>query len=284
MTAMVNSRPAWQEQLDAQCQVVSLRQALAYGMSRKSVETRTRKGEWQRLHRGTYATFSGEPPRGALLWAAVLRAGGDAVLSHETAAELQGLRDEPADCIHVTVPAGQNPARKGELTGVVVHRSRHVRRQSPAGRLPQLPCTPIEVTVADLMAAAESRDDVYRVLREAIGRRLVTVAAIREEIAARKRLPRRSQMEKALADLDGKGRLLRVLAGSTLDATVEFAEEFRVVVGSLRLRAGPAVRGGLPETARGMPGGGRLGGRPVRVPVNVGVRGHGARSDGEPGR
>src|ERR1700746_840422 len=100
---MGNQRPgAWQEQLDAQGEVISLRQALAHGISRKSVETRARKGEWQRLYRGTYATFSGEPPRGALLWAVVLRAGDDAVLSHETAAELQGLLDEPSGHIHVT--------------------------------------------------------------------------------------------------------------------------------------------------------------------------------------
>jgi predicted transcriptional regulator of viral defense system len=204
---MWNQRPGiWQERLDAQCQVVSLRQALDHGMTRKSVETRTRKGEWQRLYRGTYATFSGVPPRRALLWAAVLRAGGDAVLSHETAAELQGLLDEPADPIHITVPAGQNPARKGELRGVVIHRSRHVRRQPPDGRLAELPRTPVEVTVVDLVTAAESLDTARRLLRVAIGRCLVTAGALRVEIAARKRIPRRAQIERTLSDLDGQAR------------------------------------------------------------------------------
>ena len=203
---MANQRPgAWQEQLDAQCQVVSLRQALAHGISRKSVETRARKGEWQRLYRGTYATFSGEPPRGALLWAVVLRAGDGAVLSHETAAELQGLLDEPSGHIHVTVPAGQNPARKGELPGVVVHRSRHVRRQPSAGGPPRLPCTPIEVTVMDMVTAAKSLDAARRVLREAVVRRLASVDALRAEAAGRKRLPRRVQIERELAKLDVRG-------------------------------------------------------------------------------
>jgi putative AbiEi antitoxin of type IV toxin-antitoxin system len=206
MTAMGNQRPgAWQEQLDAQCQVVSLRQALAHGISRKSVETRARKGEWQRLYRGTYATFSGEPPRGALLWAVVLRAGDDAVLSHETAAELQGLLDEPSGHIHVTVPAGQNPARKGELPGVVVHRSRHLRRQPSTGGPQGLPCTPIEVTVMDMASAAKSLDAARRVLREAVVRRLASVDALRVEVAGRKRLPRRVQIERELTNLDVRG-------------------------------------------------------------------------------
>ena len=201
---MWNQRPGTlQERLDAQCRVVSLRQALDHGMTRKSVETRTRKGEWQRLYRGTYATFSGAPPREALLWAAVLRAGSDAVLSHETAAELQGLLDEPASPIHITVPAGQNPARKGELRGVVIHRSRHVRRQSADGQLPR---TPIEVTVVDLVAAADTLDAARRVLSAATGRCLVTAGALREEIAARKRIPRRAQIERTLSDLDGRAR------------------------------------------------------------------------------
>jgi hypothetical protein len=193
------SNGTWQEQLDAQCRVVSLRQAIAHGLSRKVVEHRARTGEWQRLHRGTYATFRGEPSRGALLWAAVLRTGDDAVLSHETAAELQGLVDDKDGPIHVTVPADQNPARKGELPGVVVHRSRRIRRQQPAdGGLPR---TPIEVTVADLMSTAGSFDEAYQVLRLAIDRRLATVAALRDEIAGRKRMPYRVRIEHALDEL-----------------------------------------------------------------------------------
>jgi predicted transcriptional regulator of viral defense system len=105
----------WSELIDFQSRVVSCRQALGHGMSRDAVSSRSQSGAWQRLHRGTYATFSGVPPREARLWAAVLRAGPGAVLSHETAAEVHGLIDKPSVMIHVTVSADRNPAKAGRF-------------------------------------------------------------------------------------------------------------------------------------------------------------------------
>ena len=51
----------WGELIDFQSRVVSCRQALGHGMSRDAVSSRSQSGAWQRLHRGTYATFSGVP-------------------------------------------------------------------------------------------------------------------------------------------------------------------------------------------------------------------------------
>src|SRR5271169_538667 len=102
------------ELLDFQAQVVSRSQVLGSGVSRNAVSRRAGSGAWQRLQRGTYATFSGVPPREARLWAAVLRAGPGAVLSHETAAEVHGLVDKPSRVIHVTVAANLDPARYGK--------------------------------------------------------------------------------------------------------------------------------------------------------------------------
>ena len=56
------------------------------GFTDSAIAARLRSGRWQRLHAGVYATFSGDPLRQAWLWAAVLRAGRAAVLSHQTAA------------------------------------------------------------------------------------------------------------------------------------------------------------------------------------------------------
>jgi hypothetical protein len=82
--------------LELQQGVITRRQALAAGLTEKAIVVRLQGERWQRLQAGVYATFSGEPPRTAVLWAAVLRAGPGAVLSHQTAAELYGLADAPA--------------------------------------------------------------------------------------------------------------------------------------------------------------------------------------------
>jgi hypothetical protein len=84
---------SWSDLLDHQSRVVSRRQALDHGLTADAIENRLRSGRWRSVHRGVYATFTGDPGREALLWAAVLRAGAGAALSHQTAAELIGLTD-----------------------------------------------------------------------------------------------------------------------------------------------------------------------------------------------
>ena len=88
-----------------QAGAISRQQLLDAGLSTKLIERRLLRGRWQQLYRGVYAVFNGPPPRESWLWAAVLRAGPGAVLSHLTAAELHGLIDAPAEAIFVTVPS-----------------------------------------------------------------------------------------------------------------------------------------------------------------------------------
>src|SRR5215469_1843207 len=116
--------PLLRDAADRQAGVVTSSQVAEAGLSRRIVLWRMRSGRWQRLHRGVYATFSGEPSRTAALWAAVLYAGSGAVLSHRTAAELARLVDEPGDFVHVTIPADRRVAR---AAGVVIHRSSRAR-------------------------------------------------------------------------------------------------------------------------------------------------------------
>lgn len=195
-----NSNQEWSYLVDDQRGVVENSQARGAGISRGSLEHRLKSGKWRRLHRGVYATFTGEVPREATLWAAVRRAGEGAMLSHETAAEVQGLSGKPSREIHITVPTKRRPAQSGPISGVVIHRS----DQSLPQRLPgwELPRTRIEDTVLDLVTTAETFDDAYTWLSRALSRELVTVSMLRYALAARKRMRWRSWLTEALADAE----------------------------------------------------------------------------------
>jgi hypothetical protein len=69
--------------------VITVRQLARLGVTEDAMRARLDCGAWQRIHTGVFATFSGEPTRMAEFWAAVLRIGPGAVLSYQTAAELE---------------------------------------------------------------------------------------------------------------------------------------------------------------------------------------------------
>jgi hypothetical protein len=192
--------PACQDLTADQAHVIASWQASGAGLDRSTQKNRLRYGDWQRLQRGVYATFTGSPTREAQLWGALLRAGPDAVLSHFTAAERHGLLNRPSPAIHVTVPAMRNPARKGKIPGVVVHRSDFiVTRRHPAM---SPPCTRIEDTVLDLIKISGSPDEAYEWICRAVGRQRTTAERIRAALDARGRFPRRREIELALGSAD----------------------------------------------------------------------------------
>jgi very-short-patch-repair endonuclease len=188
----------WLSQLQYQAGVVSRQQALDAGLSMKAIEWRLHTGAWRRLNYGVYATFSGNLSREAKLWSVVLRVGAGAVLSHETAAEIQHLTDRPSTRIHVSVPKEQNPGRHEPIRGVVIHRSRGlVAEWQPPWHLPR---TTVEDTVLDLIAAARSFDDAYGWISAAVGRRLTTPELLGKALAARARMRWRGWVTAALRD------------------------------------------------------------------------------------
>jgi predicted transcriptional regulator of viral defense system len=195
--------PACRELSTRQHGVITRRQALATGLPATTVETWVQCGRWTRLDRGIYATFSGPPSRDALLWAALLRAGPGAVLSHETAAELCGLIHQPAPAIHVTVPARRNPGRDGAMPGVVVHRSGRAARTAVPAPLP--PRTGIDDTVIDLTQTSATFGEAFTWLGRAVGLRLTTVRRLRRAATARARLHWRREISAALTELAGGG-------------------------------------------------------------------------------
>lgn len=184
--------------------VVTRAQVARSRLGAARADNRLRYGRWQRLQRGVYSPFTGEPSREARIWAALLRAGPGATLSHWTAAERHGLTDRLSPKIHITVPADRNPVKSGEIPGVVIHRSNSILRTRHPAMSP--PCTRVEETVLDLIQAAATFEEAYAWICDAIGRRRTTAARIRIALDARPKFRWRRDIELALGNA-GEGAL-----------------------------------------------------------------------------
>jgi predicted transcriptional regulator of viral defense system len=176
-----------------QAGAISRRQLLAAGISDQIILERLRRQRWQQLYRGVYAVFSGPATRDTWLWAAVLRAGDGAVLSHKTAAELHGLIETPAESIHVTVPS----ARRVRNSGIVIRISGRVQEARQPGREP--PRTTVEETVLDLAQLARTLDEACGWITRACGKRLTTEQKLRTVLAMRKKMRWRTELDDVLA-------------------------------------------------------------------------------------
>jgi hypothetical protein len=196
--------PQSEELLAIQSRAIACRQGAGADINPRAMRSRMGSGRWQRLQWGVYAVHSGEPARETVLWAALLRAGPGAVLSHQTAAERHGLIDGPSSLIAITVPAARHPAQLKKITGLVIHRSDAILRTTHPAMLP--PCTRIEETVLDLIQIAPNFDESYAWICRAIGRRLTTAGRIRHAMEARKKMRWRRELTLALADA-GEGAL-----------------------------------------------------------------------------
>jgi hypothetical protein len=192
----------WLVLLDAQCGIVDRRQALRLGFTVSRIQHRLTSGKWRRVYEGVYATFSGPLPREARLWAAARRAGEGAMLSHQTAAEVQGLIDRPVGGdIHLTVATRRRPVQRKPVRGIVIHRSDQSRSQFPNSW--KLPRTRVEDTVLDLVSAAATFEQGYAWIARAVSRELVTIAMLRAALAERRRIRWRAWLADALQDSRG---------------------------------------------------------------------------------
>ncbi|MFY1688099.1 hypothetical protein [Plantactinospora sp. WMMB782] len=186
--------------------VLSRQQAYDCGLTKAQVEHRVSAGRWQPMAGRIFATFSGPPPREAVLWAALLRAGRGAVLSHHTAAEVQGLTDRHLGTVHLTVP-GERRIRP--IPGVVVHLRNTLETARHPTRSP--PQTRIEETVLDLTQQAGDLDEALGWLVRAVGRRLTRPHLILHATRRRSKLRWRAELQAALADIvDGCHSLLEL--------------------------------------------------------------------------
>ncbi len=182
--------------LAVQCGVIARWQATAVGLDANTIITRVRSGRWRRLGWGVYATYTGEPSRTAVLWAAVLGAGPRAILSHETAAELDGLAHGVSAPVHVTVPRQQHIDARRE---VAIHRSDRIQQTRHPSLTP--PRTMIEETVLDLTQASGTFDDAFSWVSRACQRGLTTPTLLVMRMHMRKKMRWRAELSEAFPDV-----------------------------------------------------------------------------------
>jgi hypothetical protein len=185
--------PACREITQLQHGVVSRAQAMSCGMSPDVIDRLLRAERWLPLRRGIYSIYTGEPSREATLWAAVLLAGKGAALSHQTAAELFKITDQPSSLIHVTIP---HCRRMSAAAGVVIHRSSRIAEAIHPALLP--PRTRVEETVLDLADQATTFEVAFGVICVASQRRLTTGDRLGEVIGRRKKMRWRAELSEAL--------------------------------------------------------------------------------------
>ncbi|WP_433803266.1 hypothetical protein [Actinomycetospora sp. CA-084318] len=214
---------------------MSLKQVLDQQLTKDVVRANLAARRWLPLFHGTYALVTGEPTSEMWCWAALLFIRGPALLSHESAAAVLGLRGGRDGLpIHVTVPYGSS-ARGCE--GLVVHRSRAfahlgVEHQGFA-------VTSKVVTLIDLAVEALSAKESMRVLVAGAAAARVDPLAITECLELRR--PRR--YVKALL---AAAKLLVEGVGSVLEGDyatdVELAHGLPVGIRQVRRRVGDTNR------------------------------------------
>jgi very-short-patch-repair endonuclease len=184
----------WEETAAAQAGILTRRQAVSGGLSADAIRVRMASGRWQRVYPGVLATFSGPLTRPAELWAAVLVAGPDAVLSHESAAELAGLIPDACPSVHVCVPLSR---RVIPPAGIIVHRSSHAEAHPAL----QPPRTRIDDTVIDLTQSSADLETAAGWLIRAVAARHTTAPRLLDAVATRYRIRWRRELITVLADV-----------------------------------------------------------------------------------
>jgi hypothetical protein len=181
------------DKASSQAGLVARAQALDAGMSLKAVQWRLKTGAWRPVHPGVYLTLTGPVTGRARLWAAVLYAGRGAYLSHETAAEINRLKDDRSPAIHVTIPANR---RVKPPKDVVIHTSSYTAMLWRPPGVP--PYTIAEETVIDLVQAAIGKNDVVALVTGGFSRRLLAGDLLRTLARSRRKLRWRHELDEII--------------------------------------------------------------------------------------
>jgi hypothetical protein len=176
-----------------QAGVIGRSQALSSGLTRGTIDARVAFGRWKLVYPGVYATFTGPMTRDACLWAAVLSAGQGAYLSHETAAEINGLADSRSPVTHVTIPANR---RVRAPKDIAIHTSSlKPMLWTPPG-LP--PYSIAEATVLDLIQGTSDKDVVIALVTSGFNKKLLAENYLWAVAETRKKLRWRNELREII--------------------------------------------------------------------------------------
>jgi very-short-patch-repair endonuclease len=177
--------------------VVALYQLVPLGLTKNAVNERVRAGRLHPIHRGVYAVGHRLLSIKGRYMAATLACGAGALLSHRSAADLQGLwRTTTWRGVDVT-----SPTRAGrKRAGIAVHGA---KRLAPADRtvLDRIPCTAVPRTLLDLAEAASARE-LQRAVERAVTLKLFDLTAVNELLTRSTGRRGTTKLERAIAAYD----------------------------------------------------------------------------------
>lgn len=134
-------------------------------------------GPWTLMAPATVRLGTGTPTRRQLIRAALVYAGGCAVLTGIDGARAHRLRrGDLAPSVHVLIPAG---TKVRSVPGIRVERT---RRPPPVWQRDGLPVAPMERCVVDAVRGMTDRSDVAAILTEPVQRRMLLPATLSAEM------------------------------------------------------------------------------------------------------
>ena len=182
----------------AQGGVFTRRQLRALGISGKVERARLTDGRWARVLGPAYVAGPFPVRLEQRAWAGHLLTGG--VVSHRTAAALQGLLDDDAaEPVHVRLPL----VGAGAVAGVRQHRV--PLSDDDCTDRGGLPITTVPVTLLDCLTSLPY-PDALALARDAVFRRWVDPEWLSERASSRYRTHGAPQLRRILADLRAPGR------------------------------------------------------------------------------
>jgi predicted transcriptional regulator of viral defense system len=158
--------------------LITRKQLLAIGMSRRMIGYRVSIGRLSSIHPGVYR-IAGAPEAFDQLLLAALLAAGDGAVSYKAAAVVFGLQGVRAELPEITV----SHDRRIHIAGVVVHRTRALDRGDVCLRGPLRITTPAR-TLVDLSDDLRP-NELENAMDDALRRNLTSLAELRAVVAKR---------------------------------------------------------------------------------------------------